>query len=105
MAGSDKLTLGEMEQLSVDDRMAVMNMVKDGELSVPEAIARVKGDADTKRRNTGFGTISRKMGKLFGRGDKDSPAKGKKGDTATGEGFQRRGAVKRNRGRIELELR
>lgn len=42
------LSLSDLSALGAEDRMAVMNMVKDGEVSIDEAIARVKGEAMLK---------------------------------------------------------
>jgi hypothetical protein len=40
-----RLSLADLTALGAEDRIAVMNMVKDGEVTIDEAIARVKGEA------------------------------------------------------------
>ena len=48
------LSLADLSALGAEDRMAVMNMVKDGEVSIDEAIARVKGEAMLKAGKVSF---------------------------------------------------
>mmetsp|Transcript_30723 Transcript_30723/g.92115 ORF Transcript_30723/g.92115 Transcript_30723/m.92115 type:complete len:781 (+) Transcript_30723:192-2534(+) len=68
----------ELQELGAEDRIAAMNMVKDGEASVDEAIAKVKGEVAFKR--------AAREGKV-------------------GNQFNRRGAVKKFRGRLHISLR
>lgn len=119
---ANTLTPKDLLGLSQDDQMAVMNMVKDGEMTLDQAIAKVK--AKTKARET---TMAKKAYEnvvlgMFGRKkdkeEKEKPEKakkedkkGKKGDAAAaaedGEGGVRRArnkAMKKNRGRLLLTL-
>ncbi len=43
--GGPRLSLADLSALGAEDRIAVMNMFKDGEVTIDEAIARVKGEA------------------------------------------------------------
>jgi hypothetical protein len=79
----DTLSTTDLSRLSLDDRIAVMNMVKEGELSVEDAVARVKGQTGTDKSMT-LG----KAAKMF-----------------TGKGnLRRQGAVRQNRGRLFLDI-
>ena len=124
------LTPKDLEGLSEDDQMAVMNMVKDGEMTLDQAIAKVK--AKTKARdNTTLAkkyenfvlgmfkkkTTDEKEGKE--KDKKDTKKKDKKGgkdeagaaaaaavedEAAGGNRRARNKAVKKNRGRLLLTL-
>lgn len=50
MAGKATLSLSDLSALGPEDRMAVMNMVKEGEVTIDEAIAKVKGEALLKQK-------------------------------------------------------
>ena len=50
MAGKSTLSLSDLSALGPEDRMAVMNMVKEGEVTIDEAIAKVKGEAMLKAK-------------------------------------------------------
>lgn len=61
--GGKNLDLSDLSQLGPEDRIAVMRMVKDGEISVDEAVRRVKGDADLKKlAKSGGGGLRRRDG-------------------------------------------
>jgi hypothetical protein len=85
MASSNAtLNTTDLAKMSQDDRMAVMRMVAEGELTVEEAISKVKGQTGTDRTAT-----MSKLGTLIGKGNFDR---------------RKRGAFRQNRGRLYLEL-
>lgn len=87
---SHELTAADLGKLSNDDRMAVMRMVADGEITVEEAMAKVLGETNRGKDMT----LSKKVTGLFG----------KKGATAAAGGIKgRRGAIRKNRGRLSIE--
>eukprot|EP00041_Stephanoeca_diplocostata_P023403 m.574780 g.574780 ORF g.574780 m.574780 type:complete len:780 (-) comp22283_c0_seq2:640-2979(-) len=72
------ISLSELSHLGPEDRIAAMNMVKEGEMTIEEAIIRVKSEAK----------------------EKELAAKGQRK-----AGIGRRGALKKaNRGRLQLDL-
>ena len=85
MASSNAtLNTTDLAKMSQDDRMAVMRMVAEGELTVEEAISKVKGQTGTDRTMT-----MGKLSTLIGKGNFDR---------------RKRGAFRQNRGRLKLEL-
>lgn len=53
MAKRQTLSLSDLSALGTEDRIAVMNMVKEGEVTIDEAIAKVKGEAMLKQKRVG----------------------------------------------------
>eukprot|EP00730_Choanoeca_flexa_P015844 TRINITY_DN7369_c0_g1_i2.p1 TRINITY_DN7369_c0_g1~~TRINITY_DN7369_c0_g1_i2.p1 ORF type:complete len:719 (+),score=205.10 TRINITY_DN7369_c0_g1_i2:158-2314(+) len=78
------LNTTDLSRMSQDDRMAVMRMVAEGELTVEEAINKVKGQTGTDRTMT-----MGKLSTLIGKGNFDR---------------RKRGAFRQNRGRLYLEI-
>eukprot|EP00049_Salpingoeca_infusionum_P028081 m.36101 g.36101 ORF g.36101 m.36101 type:complete len:738 (+) comp9967_c0_seq1:168-2381(+) len=77
MSRKDTFNLSDLSKLSQDDRIAAMRMVAEGEMTIDDAIARLKLQTDR-----GAGVVQ----------------------TIT-KGFARRGAFRQNRGRLRLEIR
>eukprot|EP00053_Salpingoeca_punica_P011981 m.106914 g.106914 ORF g.106914 m.106914 type:complete len:716 (-) comp15822_c0_seq2:755-2902(-) len=100
MAGQPVLNPQDLAHLSPDDQMAVINMFKEGEITVAEAIEKVKARTESKQKGVAKRVYEQMTFNLFNKkADKDDAK-------VEGEyqGMRRMGAIRKNRGRLHLDL-